>query len=80
MSQSGFLSLVPILAFSLGLLTSLATFYIWLSQSVRKRYAAEREFEHVKRNQEQIHSLLITIDDDLKDLRVEVIRYMENKK
>lgn len=74
------IGLIPIFAFSLGLLTSLATFYLWLSNSVRKRYAAERDFEHIKRNQEAVTQLLGQLDDDIKDLRTELIRYMEKSK
>jgi hypothetical protein len=74
------ISLIPIAAFSLGLLTSLATFYLWLSQSVRKRYAAEREFEHLKAKLETNNQFLIQIEEDIQNLRIEVIRYMERDK
>lgn len=40
--------------FVLGLFTSLAGALAWYATSVRKRYAAERDFQHLKRNYEQL--------------------------
>lgn len=73
-------SLIPIVAFALGLLTSLASFYLWLSNSVRKKYAAERDFEHLKASLEANKQLLLQIDEDVQNLRIEIIRYMEKDK
>lgn len=79
MSQTA-IALIPVLAFSLGLLTSLATFYIWLSQSVRKRYAAERDFQHLKASQAAMQQMLIALDDSIDELKKEFIRYSERQK
>lgn len=73
--MASWLAIVPIAAFSLGLLTSLATFYFWLSQSVRKRYAAEREFEHIKAGQAAIQQMLTMLSDDIEQLKTEFVRY-----
>lgn len=74
------LALLPIIAFAIGLLTSLATFYLWLSNSVRKKYAAEREFEHIQRNQEGLKTLILELSDDIDGLKVEIVRFMSNQK
>lgn len=45
---------VAIGGFILGLLTSLAGFLTWYGSSVKKAYAAERDFNHLRRNYEQL--------------------------
>jgi hypothetical protein len=53
--QKDFLdSALAIGGFLLGLGTTLVGIVAWLSQSAKKRYAAERDFEHLKRNYQQL--------------------------
>lgn len=68
---------VAIGGFILGLLTSLAGFLVWYGSSVRKSYAAERDFAHLRRNYEQLaenqkHMLieLQNIDEGIKDIAI----------
>ncbi len=52
---------------SIGILSLLGGFFLWYKGSVEKRYAAERDFAHLRRNQEQISNALATIDKFLDD-------------
>jgi septal ring factor EnvC (AmiA/AmiB activator) len=68
-------SIIAILTFLAGAGSAVLGMLRWFSTSERKRFAAEREFEHLKRNQEQMKqssaSLAKEIDnlsDDMKTL------------
>jgi hypothetical protein len=52
---------------SIGILSLLGGFFLWYKGSVEKRYAAERDFAHLRRNQEQISNGLAAIDKFLDD-------------
>ncbi len=61
--------------FLLGLLTSLLGALAWYGNAVQRKYAAERDFQHLKRNYEQlaanqgvILSSLNEVNDSLKDI------------
>lgn len=65
--------------FLLGLLTSLLGALAWYGSAVRKRYAAERDFQHLKNNYAQlaanqgtILSALQETNDKLGDIHTEV--------
>jgi hypothetical protein len=51
---------------------------LWWEGRVRKSYAAERDFAHLRRQYEQLSQNLATLSDDLseqmQDIRTEVIR------
>lgn len=68
------IALLPMVSLLLGLVSTVGGFFLYYSGSVRKRYAAERDFQHLLRNQESIVQMLIALDDGVSDLRVEVIR------
>lgn len=68
------IALLPLVALTLGIISTLSGFFLYYSGSVRKRYAAERDFEHLKRNQESIQQMLTMMDDSIGDLRTEIIR------
>lgn len=53
--------------FILGLLTSLFGAIAWYGSAVQKRYAAERDFQHLKRNYEQLAANQGTILASLND-------------
>lgn len=61
---------------SIGILSLLAGFFLWYKGSVEKRYAAERDFAHLRRNQEQLGDAIAAIDkfldDRLDEQRVEM--------
>ncbi|NEQ26413.1 MAG: hypothetical protein F6K28_46760 [Microcoleus sp. SIO2G3] len=42
---------------------------IWYRGSVKKAYAAERDFNHLKRNQENHAKALTMVDNEVKELR-----------
>jgi dGTP triphosphohydrolase len=58
---------IAIGGFLLGLGTTVNAAIIWYSNSVKKRYAAERDFEHMKNNYKQLaanqHLILEEIDE-----------------
>jgi len=68
------LSLVPLAGLLLGILSTLGGAFFYWNGAVRKRYAAERDFEHLRRNQEQILQMLKLLDDDLGDVKTELVR------
>lgn len=47
--------------FALSILVSLSGFVLWFSNSEKKKYAAERDFNHIRRNQEQTNASLASI-------------------
>lgn len=47
---------IAIISFLIGLGTTLAGVTAWYTSAVKKKYAAEREFQHLRRNQEQIQT------------------------
>ena len=68
------IALLPLVATTLGVVSSIGGFLLYYNGSVRKRYASERDFEHLKRNQEQISRLIMELDDSLDDIRTELAR------
>lgn len=45
---------VAIAGFLLGVVTAFAGWLAWYGSSIKKAYAAERDFNHLKRNYEQL--------------------------
>lgn len=41
--------------------------YLWWSGSIKKNFAAERDFGHIKRNQEQINQSLLHLDQKISE-------------
>lgn len=72
--MQAFLPFLPLAAFLLGLLTALGGFVAYFRSSVQKKYAAERDFQHLRRNQEQLMQMLVQVDDTLNELKTEVVR------
>lgn len=70
---------VAIGGFILGILTSFAGFLAWYTSGVKKSYAAERDFNHLRRNYEQlaqnqqaILSLLDSMNDEVGRIRIKI--------
>lgn len=51
----------------IAVLTFLGGILAWWSANVEKQYAAKRDFEHLKRNYEQIAQTLKVIHEDMDD-------------
>ena len=68
------IALLPLVATTLGVVSSIGGFLLYYNGSVRKRSAAERDFQHLLRNQENISQHLIQLDDSLNDIRTELAR------
>lgn len=66
-------TLSTLVSLTLGLLGFLSGLILWYRGAIEKRYAAERDFGHLKRNQEQMAQALGIIDDELADL-IKVVR------
>lgn len=60
----------------IGILTFVGGILAWYSGAIEKRYAAQRDFQHLKKNQENIslgiHSLFKEVDRRFDDLVREV--------
>lgn len=65
MNTSDFTALIGV---ALGLFSFLGGVVLWYKGSVEKRYAAERDFNHLRRNQEQMGGALATICKDIETL------------
>jgi chromosome segregation ATPase len=62
---------INLISLSIGLLSFLSGGILWYRGSIEKRYAAERDFQHLKKNQEGIAVLLTQMDDSLDDMQRE---------
>ena len=62
----------------LACVTSFAGLLLWYTNSEKKKYAAERDFNHIRRNQEQLQTSLDTllkeIEFSLENLSKEIDR------
>lgn len=56
--------LIALAGFFAGLIPYGVGIIIWYGKSTKKRYAAERDFQHLKRNQEQIVSNIAHIANE----------------
>lgn len=63
---------VAIGGFIIGILTSMAGFLAWYGTSVKKAYAAERDFNHLRRNYEQLAENQTHILSELNDIQENV--------
>ena len=52
---------------------------MWWTSTVRKRYATERDFAHIRRNQEQSNQLLVSMDKDLGNSTDHIIQTLSLK-
>lgn len=75
--MSNAIALVPLVGLSLALFSSVVSFFLFYSASVRKKYAAERDFQHLKRNQENIQQLIQLLADDIDELKHLIERSIE---
>lgn len=64
MSSSDTIALVGL---TLGVLSFIGGFALWYRGAIEKRYAAERAFGHIKRNQEQLAANLEVLSRDFDD-------------
>lgn len=65
-------TLVAFCSFALALFTTATGAILWYANSEKKRYAAERDFQHLKRSQESISSGIANLLHEL-DRRLDVI-------
>ena len=67
---------VGLLGSVFGIITALTGFFLWYGSGVRKRYAAERDFNHLKSYYENmsvaIAKMSDLVDEDFKDLGKEL--------
>lgn len=52
------------IALGIGLMTATAGAIAWYSANVRKQYAAERDFQHLKRNYESLSQAIAQVIQD----------------
>lgn len=55
--------LIALGALALTIITTIAGALIWYSQGERKKYAAERDFVHLKNNQKSISDGIVHLSD-----------------
>lgn len=63
---------VAIGSLSLAVVTTSAGALLWYIQGEKKKYASERDFQHLKRNQEQISQGIESLAEDI-DHKLEII-------
>lgn len=77
------MDLISILSITLGLFSFLGGALLWYKGSVEKRYAAQRDFNHLKNNYQQMSEALAAIakdmdtrfdstDDQLKEIKLTI--------
>jgi uncharacterized protein YoxC len=68
------------LTFGMGLSGFVGGAILWYRGSVEKQYASQRDFQHIRRNQEQIQQAAKLLADDLETTSHEVRSIYENTK
>lgn len=63
---------LAIASFTLGIGGTLWAVVQWYTSSQTKRYAAERDFQHLKRNQEMISQGIGSLAEDIDEVKEEV--------
>lgn len=61
--------LMGLAGLGLGVLTTAGGVLTWYVNGSTKKYAAERDFAHIKRNYEQAHQALLMLQEDNDRLR-----------
>lgn len=64
--------MIGIGGFILAVTSSLTGFMFWFANSEKKKYAAERDFQHIRKNQEQTNLSLATILSEI-DKRFDIL-------
>lgn len=72
------IALVPLAGLFLGIISTIGGFFLYYTSTIRKRYAAERDFQHLKGNQQAIIELLKLLESDIEDLKLELVRIAES--
>lgn len=74
---------IAIGGFILGIITAFAGWLAWYGSSVKKRYAAERDFAHLKRNYEQLaenqKEMIRLLDDLTGDIALVINKILKDK-
>ncbi len=63
---------IAVASFALGIGATLWSVVQYYTSSVQKRYAAERDFQHLRRNQEQLLEAVRQVQSELDDLSDEL--------
>lgn len=73
---------IALAGFFLSVIISLGSFVLWFANSEKKKYAAERDFNHIRKNQEQtnlaLNSILAEIDKRFDILDRDIIEIKSN--
>lgn len=67
-------TVIAVAGFFLGIGSSLIGLITWYSNSEKKRYAAERDFNHLKRNYEQLTLNLKMVAEEIDDFHNKVMQ------
>ncbi len=70
---------ISLITLCLGASSFVGGLIMWWTSTIRKRYAIERDFAHIRRNQEQGNQLLVSIDKDLGDKTDHIIQSLSLK-
>ena len=65
-------SIIAILTFLAGAGSAVLGMLRWFATAEKKKYAAEREFGHLKRNQEQMQQTLKSLSDDFDEMSADL--------
>lgn len=58
---------ISLISLVMGLTSFIGGLVLWYRGAVEKRFAAERDFQHLKRNQEQLAGYLKELDDSMEE-------------
>lgn len=58
---------IALIGFLMGVCSFISGGVLWYNGSIEKRYAAQRDFAHLQRNQEQISQGINHVTDEMED-------------
>lgn len=67
-------TLIALASFIGGIVSTSIAFLKWYGSAQKKAYAAERDFQHLRRNQEQLAEALKLIDKEVEQVNVKLVR------
>lgn len=67
-------TLIALASFVGGVIASAITCLKWYGNSQKKAYAAERDFQHLRRNYEQLAEAIKQVDHEVEQININLVR------
>lgn len=66
-------TMIAVSSFAMGVGSSFLAFLRWLREAQRKQIVAEREFNHLKRDNEQLRLTVVALDEKVEIISIQLI-------